>query len=192
MATFILHGGRTSQQHPQNDIFFSQFTKLVDKESVTILLCYFAREKEKWDAIIQRDTENIKKTTNKSINFIIAQNPNDLLNKTSVSDVLYVAGGDAELIEPVYKDLIDLKEQLKGKVYAGSSMGVFLASEQYVLSLDDQDEDTVHKGLGLLPVQTLCYWNIEKEKEKKLKLLANSSNKPILVLNEFEYALFYK
>lgn len=103
--------------------------------------------------------------------------------------MLYVVGGDAELIEPCYKDLSELKTKLDGKIYAGSSMGAFLASEGYVLSFDSQDSDTKHHGVGLLPIQTLCHWDIEGEKEMKLKLL--DSVKPIIVLNEGEFVTIY-
>lgn len=192
MTTYILHGGRTSQPTSQNEKFFGKFTELVDKKEVTILLCYFARLKEKWEALIERDSNSIKNNTTKKVNILIAENPDDLLQKMDKSDVLYVAGGEAEFIEPFYKDLTSLKEKITGKVYAGSSMGAFFASEQYVLSLDSQDTNTVRKGLELLPIQILCHWDIETEKERKINLLTDSSDKPIIVLNEFESVVFYK
>lgn len=192
MTTFLLHGGRTSKQHEDNDFFFLQFTQLVNKDEVTILLCYFSREHSTWDALIERDSANIRKNTSKKITILVAENPGDLFKKLQRSDVLYVAGGDSELIEVLYPELTDLKNKLDGKIYAGSSMGVFLASESYVLSLEDQDENTVHKGIGLLPIQTLCHWNIEKNKRKKIDLLKENSVKPIIVLNEFETVTFYK
>ena len=43
MTTYILHGGRTSKRNAQNEAFFAQFTELVAKETVTILLCYFSK-----------------------------------------------------------------------------------------------------------------------------------------------------
>src|SRR3989344_2107900 len=157
MTIFILHGGRTSKVNPQNEKFFEQFTKLVSKDEVTVLLCYFSRKKEEWNALIERDTNYIKKNTNKKVSILIADNPKDLLNKMDSSDVLYVAGGEAELIEPIYKELSGVGEKLKNKIYAGSSMGAFFPSEQYVLSFDSQDTKTIHKGIGLLPFQVLCH-----------------------------------
>ena len=192
MTTYLLHGGRTSILNPQNEKFFGKFAELVDKEEVTILLCYLARAREKWEALIEKDSNSIKNNTKKKVNILIADNPKDLLQKMDSSDVLYIAGGEAEFIEPVYKDLVDLKEKIKGKVYAGSSMGAFFASERYVLSLDSQDSNTVHKGIGMLPIQILCHWDIETEKERKLKLLTDGSEMPTLVLNEFESVVIYK
>ncbi len=191
MTTYILHGGRTSKRNAQNEAFFAQFTELVAKETVTILLCYFSSETEKWDLLIQRDTASIKNNSEKEVKILIAENPRDLLRKLDDSDVLYVAGGEAELLEPLYPDFISIKEKLAGRVFIGSSMGMFFASQQYVLSFDSQDSNTVHKGLGLLPIQTLCHWDLEEEKEKKLQLLRKSSDLPILVLNECEHVVLY-
>lgn len=95
--------------------------------------------------------------------FHVLEDVADLLSNIDDYDVLYVAGGEAELLEPYYKSLSFLKEKLAGKVYVGSSMGAFLASKNYVLSFDCQDSDTKHQGLGLLPIQTLCHWNIEEK-----------------------------
>ncbi|MCB9813139.1 MAG: hypothetical protein H6772_01900 [Pseudomonadales bacterium] len=191
MTTFLLHGGKTSKQHPGNNFFFSQFTNLIEKDKVTILLCYFSREKSEWEALIQRDTTYIKNNTNKEVEILVANDPKDLFSKLEISDVLYVAAGDSQPIEAVYSELTELKNRLDDKIYAGSSMGAFLASESYVLSLEDQDEDTVHKGVGLLSIQALCHWDIEKKKDKKLLLLKENSDLPIIVLNEFETVTIY-
>lgn len=192
MTTFLLHGGKTSTPDLGNDKFFSQFTQLVEKDTVTVLLCYFSRERSTWEDLIERDTNSIKKNTKKVVDILIAENPMDLFMKLERADVLYVAGGDAEPIEALYEQLRDLKTRLSGKIYAGSSMGAFLASESYVLSMSDQAENEVHKGLGLLPIQTLCHWNVEKNKDKKKKLLKEYSESPIIVLNEFETVTVYR
>lgn len=192
MTTYLLHGGRTSKPNPSNDAFFANFTALVSKDKVSILFCYFSREKSTWDELIERDTNYIKNNTKKEVEILIANDPKDLLSKLKMSDVLYVAGGNSDLIEALYSQLTDLKNKLDGKVYAGSSMGTFLASQSYVLSLEDQDEDIVHKGIGLLPIQTLCHLDIDKNKDKKLKLLTEYSELPIIVLNEFEFVTIYR
>ena len=191
MTTYILHGGKTSVLNSQNYSFFAEFTKQVNKNKVVVLLCYFSREKHKWADLIKRDTESIKKDTNKVIEILVAENPKDLLQKLEIADVLYIAGGEAELIEPLYKELESIKQKLQGKVYAGSSMGFFMACEQYVLSADALDDKTVHKGLGLVPLQGLCHWDKEPNKSQKINLLVKSSKSTILVLDEFEYSIFY-
>lgn len=191
MTTFVLHGGKTSQQNPENEYFFKQFAELVPKEKVVVLLCYFSRPKEAWTQLVERDVATIRRNTPKTIEVLLAENPDDLLQKITDADVLYVAGGDAEPIEALYPALTPLAAKLDGKVYAGSSMGAFMASKQYVLSYDAQDTETVHQGLGLLQIQSLCHWDLEQEKTQKLALLQMSSSDPILVLKEFETVVFY-
>ena len=192
MTTFLLHGGATSKDNKDNDEFFRQFTTLVDKQTVKILLCYWSREKSQWDVLAKRDASKILKNTSKLVELYVLQNTKDLFSKLPEFDVLYVAGGEAKPIEPLYPALEDLKEALKGKIYAGSSMGAFLVSEQYVLSFDSQDSDTVHKGLGLIPMQILCHWNIETKKQEKLKLLETHSDLPVLVLEESKFVTIYQ
>ncbi len=191
MTTFLLHGGKTSTQNPENEYFFKQFAELVPKTAVTVLFCYFARPKSDWDKLLARDTATIVRNTTKSIETLVAQDPADLLKKIELVDVLYVAGGDADPIEVLYKDLTGLAQKLDGKVYAGSSMGAFMASTQYVLSYEDQRVDEIHAGLGLLSIQTLCHWDLEEQKDQKLQLLSDSSSQSILVLKEFETVVLY-
>lgn len=184
-TTFILHGGATSDKSKDNDKFFSYFTSLIYKKSVKILMCYFAREKDSWKDLLKRDGEKIEKKTNKKITFAVPEKPEELIKLLPGYDILYVAGGSAELIEPLYAKLDSIKQLLKGKVYIGSSMGAFMVSSNYVLSLENQDI-SIHKGLGLLPFNLLVHWNKEKKKEYKIEMLKNVSDLPILILDEYE------
>ncbi len=190
MTTFLLHGGATSKDLEGNNLFFGQFAELVNKSKIKVLMCYFSRPKENWQKLFDRDSVKVTNNTTKQVEFHIPEDAEDLKEKLPSFDVLYVAGGEAELIEPYYQELAFLKTDLEGKVYAGSSMGAFMASEGYVLSADAQESGSMHKGLGLLPIQTLCHWDVEDKKEVKLKLL--SSDKPILALNEGEFVTMFR
>lgn len=193
MTTYILHGGATSKESTDNDNFFKQFTYLVDKENVQILICYFARGKDEWENLLKRDEPKIRKSSNKRMLINIADNAEDLYKKLQVSDVLYVAGGEGEYLEPYYAELNNLESALKGKVYIGSSMGAFMVSRYYVLSFASKKKNEVHKGLGILPINTLCHWNVEGEKEKKIKMLKEAdSQSPILFLDEEKFSAFVK
>jgi len=192
MTTFVLHGGETSSASPDNNLFFKQFTELVDKDEVKVLMCLWSRPKEKWDDLVKRDSQKILEQTNKKVTFDTLERVEEIEDKVTICDVLYVLGGEAELIEPYYDKIKNLKELIDGKVYVGSSMGVFMVSSNYVLSFDSQDELTVHKGLGLLPIQTLCHWDVEEKKKQKLSLLAdNDSSMPIVTLDECKFTTLY-
>ena len=192
MTTFVLHGGRVSLPTPGSTQFYQHFTDLVPKDEVKILLCYWAREQSEWQEKFERDMQGIHKQTTKQVICTLVETPKNLFEKLPTYDVLYVAGGDAPPLERSYRELTGLKEQLQDKVFLGSSMGAFMASSNYVLSLEDQDEDTVHQGLSLLPINTLCHWDVEEKKERKLKLLQETKPYlPILALDEGEIAVFH-
>jgi len=185
MTSYVLHGGNTSHTSLDNDRFFSLFTSLVNKPTVRILLCYFARLPEDWEKKSQTDIQIIQRLSAKQTEFTIAQSAEHLLQQLPVHDVLFVAGGYAEYIEPLLPELQSLRDTIANKIYIGSSMGAFIAASQYVLSPDAADTHTVHSGLGLLPINTLCHWNAETEKERKFELLEqNGSKNPILTLDE--------
>lgn len=191
MTTFLLHGGATSKQNENNNQFFKQLVELVPKNEVHVVLCYWARPKDEHKQLISRDSETISNQTNKHIIFHTAVNPSHLSKLLEACDALYVAGGDDQLIEPYYKELDFLKDKLKNKIYAGSSMGAFLVSESYVLSYDSQDDNSVHTGVGLLPIQILCHWDVETKKQQKITLLTNYSDKPIISLDECNFVTLY-
>lgn len=190
-TTFILHGGNISTKSPNNDNFFKEFTSHVEASAVKILMCYWARSEDKWNKLFERDTALILAQTKKEVTFKIAHEVSDVTDVNSDYDVLFVAGGDGYRIEPYYSKLKGLKGRLNNKVYIGSSMGAFLVASNYVLSFESQDSDNVHKGIGILPVNVLCHWNIEKKKDRKIELLSKDSPElPILTLDEGQYAKF--
>jgi peptidase E len=190
MITYLLHGGKTSKNCRKNDIFFSQFTSLVDKNEVKILLCYWARNPRQWPELAKRDMDKIKTNTEKLVKFEIVKNPDDLFSKLKDYEVLYVSGGEPEFLEPFYSQLKDLKKMLDSKIYIGSSMGTFMASSSYIISFSS-GSDSITKGLDLLPIQTLCHWDIETNKIQKLNLLKENSNLPIITLDECQTIKIY-
>ena len=190
MTTFILHGGKTSRETPNNDLFFQQFTQSVNKKSVKILMCYFAMEKNRWQELFKRDSTKIKKHSKKEVDLHLVADMNDLCEKIASYDVLYVAGGNNR-IKKYMDGSYDLAKKLENKVYIGSSMGAFIVTMNYVLSFDYQNQGA-HQGLGILPFNTLCHWDVEKQKERKLEQLKKvDSNTPVLTLNECEFITMY-
>jgi hypothetical protein len=43
---YLLHGGETSRDAPENELLFKNFTDLVEKDSARILMCYFSKERD--------------------------------------------------------------------------------------------------------------------------------------------------
>ena len=190
MTTYVLHGGMSVRISKKNEVFFQQFTLLVPKNEVHILLCYWSRTKDQWIQKFEYDKAQIMKQTNKKTLIEMVDTPEDLFEKMVNADVLYVSSGEEENLRPYMSKLVGLKKLLENKVYIGSSMGAFLPAKYYVLSLVRQNTDVAYEGLGLIPYSVLCHWNIETEKEKKIDLLKNKDLKTeILCLNEEEFKI---
>jgi peptidase E len=188
MTTYILQGGKTKIESINNELFFRQFTELVPKDNANILLCYWAREKKNWNELFENDKTKILKQSIKKAIINIIDTVESLKTQLKEADVLYFSGGEEEFLRPYVSELGFLKEALNNKIYIGSSMGAFLASKHYVLSLSRQNEDTVYDGLGLVPYNILCHWNIEKNKQKKIDMLKEKdSQTPILLIEEQQF-----
>ena len=150
-------------------------------------MCLWARYPEKRDGALLKHEQRISKNSgSKTIEISVASDPKDLLSRIGEYDVIYIDGGEGENIEPYYDELVDLKSKLDGKICIGSSMGSFVIANHYVLSNDDKDTTNVHNGLGLLPINCLCHWNIEDKKQDKIALIKKVSDLPIIALNECE------
>ena len=186
MTTYILHGGNTKIDSVSNDLFYKQFTDIVPKDYVKILLCYWAREKNEWNERFEVDKVKILKQATKKVEINIVDPVDNLFTQLKDADVLYMSGGDEEYLRPYMSQLTELKDTLKDKVYIGSSMGAFLPSRHYVLSLDGQDTDIVFDGLGLIPYSVLCHWDIEENKDKKISMLKEKDPQTKTLLLEEE------
>jgi len=186
MTTYILHGGKTSSDSAYNNLLFKQFTALVEKNHVNILLCYWAREKKTWNELFEKDKAKIFKRATKKADVDIVDTSENLVTQLKKADVLFVSGGEEEFLRPYISKIQYLKEALKNKIYIGSSMGAFLASKHYILSLDGQDTNAVHDGLDLVPYNILCHWNIETKKDQKKKMLKECDPQTQILLLEEE------
>lgn len=192
-TTFVLHGGYSLRESKDNEAFYKLFTTLVEKDHVKILLCYFAQEKIKWDNLFNQHKSKIIEQSDKEVEIYVANDTRDLLRKLETSDVLFVEGGKDYLIEPQLPKLRELDKAINGKVYLGSSMGAFIVCKNYVLSFMDQDVNHVHEGLGIVPFNALCHWNVEPDKTKKIKMLKDKdAQTPIAILDDEKFSIFVK
>lgn len=188
MTTYILHGGQSKTESVNNELFFKQFTDLVKKDTVKILLCYFARDKKSWNKLFENDKAKILKQSTKNATINIVDSLESLTAQLKEANVIYFSGGEEEFLRPYMEKLHFLKEALQNKIFIGSSMGAFLAAKRYVLSLSDQNEDAVYDGLGLVPYNILCHWNVEKNKEIKINMLREKDPQtPLLLIEEEKF-----
>lgn len=186
MTTYILHGGNIRIDSENNRLLYRQFTSLVPKNCVKILMCYFAHDVSRWPQQFEKDRINILANSTKQVEIHIADTIKTLQERIDEADVIYFSHGKEENLRPYVQELSFLKERLENKIYIGSSMGAFLAAKHYVLSLPDQDENVVNEGLGLVPYNILCHWNVEINKGKKMNMLNEKDPQTSLLFIEEE------
>lgn len=187
MTSYILHGGATSKASPHNDDFFKQFTAGIEKDPVSILLCYWSRPKDQWEKLKQRDCDHVLKHGNKDATLDITESATDFPKKAQVADVIYFTGGTYETLYQEAKKIKDTQKLFQNKLVIGSSAGAFLLCSFSLNSFDTQPTDYNH-GLKLLPISLLCHWDIEDKKQQKINTLKKvSPTLPILTLDETKY-----
>lgn len=193
MTTYILHGGVSSDDSIDNEKYFMRCSEAVSKDEVKILMCNWARPKERWEEIYKRDGGRLKNFSKKKVEVDLLTSKLEFEDKFSEYDLLYINAGWGKFVIPFYDDLKQITESFEGKVIVGTSVGAFLISSHFVASLDDEGQDMkkVHKGFGLLPINVLCHWDIETMKEQKLEALKKESDLPILTLEEHQSVVIY-
>ncbi|OGH93691.1 MAG: hypothetical protein A2538_00615 [Candidatus Magasanikbacteria bacterium RIFOXYD2_FULL_41_14] len=159
MTKYILHGGETSRQSPDNKKFFSEVTNSLS-DGATILCIYFSSEKEKWLNKFEQDKLNFSSTTRQKVfKFVLADDKTyTLIEQIKQADAIYLRGGNTEMLKEVLSKVENLGELWQGKVVAASSAGVYVLSKYYYTnSMDD-----IYNGFGVLPIKTFCHYAEEK------------------------------
>ena len=145
-----------------------------------VLVVPFARAENDWKKVFKKylkkyDGLKIKKK------FILAS-PNNKIFKKQIrkSNLIFLCGG-SEL--PLLGYLKDLKlEDLNNKVVVGISAGTNIFSKYYY----SNDRNTIGRGLGLLPIKTLCHYN--NQRYSRFKKLIKHGNKYITyIIKEGDY-----
>lgn len=167
MTKYILHGGETSRQSLDNKKFFSKITNDLP-DGATILCVYFAREKARWPKAFEQDKLHFSSATQQKIfNFLLADDKTyTFIEQIKKADVIYLRGGDTEMLKKSLNKIADINELWQGKIVAASSAGVYVLSKYYYTN----SKDDIYKGFGILPIKTLCHYTENKsDKLEKLK-----------------------
>ncbi len=190
MTTYILHGGYDKYENSENDRYWRLFTQLPHKKHVRILGIYWAREPKDWAERVAQATKRIKReASSKTFEFIVAKHSQDFEKSVATSDVIYFAGGEYPRLKAEVDRVGDIQKQFDNKVIVGTSAGAILLTSSAV----DPEDDQLYIGLGSIPVNFVCHWNVVKDREEKLRRLrAAAPGLPILTLNESQWVVFYQ
>lgn len=161
MTKYILHGGATRRFELEgNRGFFKEI--LADlPQKVKVLLIYFAREEKEIPENFMDDKNNFQSTSpNRQIEFQVAQeNPLEFKEQIKWADAIYVRGGNTQKLLAKINQSPDFADLIKGKVYAGSSAGMYLVCKHYY----SNDRRQFEQGLGILPIKGLAHWDESKQ-----------------------------
>lgn len=168
MTKYILHGGETKRQSPNNKKFFSEITRGLS-DGATILCVYFAREKERWSNALEQDKIHFSSTTQQKVfKFVLADDKTDnLIEQIKQADAIYLRGGNTEILKEKLGMVNNLSELWQEKIVAASSAGVYVLSKYYYTN----SKDDIYKGFGILPIKAFCHYT--EEKANKLDKLKN-------------------
>lgn len=159
MTKYILHGGRTSIKSKDNALFFAECLKNLDNPKV-LSVC-FAREKQAWDELINRDRSNFHTEP-----AVASENINELIEQIKSTSLIFIHGGTEAPLKQIFGQIPNLKELFKGKVIVGTSAGALFLAKNYYCN----DDDIFDKGLGILPINIITHYSDDlKQKLEKLK-----------------------
>ena len=188
MTKYVLHGGFSSWPNESNKKFFQEIVKGLSGK-IKILMINFARPKDRWVEIYNRDKKLFRKANpKKKLEFTLASDDPKILTQQIIDhQIIFVTGGNSGGVRPVLRRFDNLKKMYDGKVVAGVSAGVnYLGKYSY-----SNSRKKIKRGLGLLPYKIFCHFNQKKIKELD-KLKKYRENLKTIVLFETEYIVIKK
>lgn len=178
-------------QNELNEEFFKEMLSDVPKGGL-VLCVYFASDTGDVDKKFVEDEHRLRGfANNKDVLFLKASEA-DFENQVKKSNVIFLRGGDTELLLEKLRKYPELKGLIVGKTVAGSSAGAYALSKYYY----SNSKDLVREGLGLLPVRTVChYQSLVHPVSKNINPVGDINkfdNKlELVVLKDYEYKVFH-
>lgn len=166
MTKYILHGGETKVENESNKKFFFECTNL-PQTSVKILCIYFAKVVGPVAEAFEFAKKKFREAAapGKEFTFVLADENLEILRKQiQDADVVYIHGGDTNVLKEKLRPLTDFAELIAGKTVAGSSAGAYVLSRYYY----SNSKRVICEGFGMLPLKVFAHWSEEKQEERGL------------------------
>mgnify|MGYP001570432368 CR=1 FL=1 len=188
MTKIILVGG-CDYKAPDGGKAFCEALTDGFEEPVKILDCLFARPKEKWDEVYQKDKKFFAmQLPGKTIELELAQ-PEKFIQQMRWSNAIYIRGGSNDLLLDILHTCGDWLAELDGKTLAGSSAGACIIVKYYY----ELDSLKLGEGLGLLPMKIIVHWKSDYNAPNinwisaRAKLKKYKEDLPLLALGEGKF-----
>ncbi|MDQ5954430.1 MAG: hypothetical protein QG583_358 [Patescibacteria group bacterium] len=153
---YILVGGYVQKAEDKGKAFCEELISGIDKKSIKILDCMFARPIEAWEETFEKDKIFFTKYI-KNFELELAQIEN-FTEQVKNSDVIFIRGGHTDpLINILNKNQSWIKE-LEGKTLAGTSAGANVIVK-YFYGLNSH---VIKEGFGLTSAKVIVHWKSEE------------------------------
>lgn len=159
------------------------------EKPVKILDCIYARPRELWEQVFQKDITFLKTHLPEESFEIKLAVPKNFTEQVKWADTIYLRGGDTGELIKLLSQIPDWIHELNSKTLAGTSAGANVISKYYY----DLSGLKLSNGLGILPIKIIVHWKSDYNSpnidwDKAYSDLENyKENLPILTLKEGEY-----
>jgi hypothetical protein len=178
----VVSGGFAEELNELNSLFFKEILEGTGNK-VTVLLILFSRPEDVWGLKSKGPIAQFDKVKgSKKLNYVIA-NHEELEEQITSSEIVYIRGGTNSLLLNEVSRHPRFVELIKGKIVAGESAGTYLLSDYFY----SKSEGGVFRGLGVLPVKTICHF--EGKNEEQLDKCPKELEK--LLLKSFEHKVYF-
>lgn len=182
MTKFILGGGYLFKAPDGGRAFVLELTKGIKKPK--ILDCVFADPENETNKFLQ-DKERFAKFIS-DFEMELAT-PEKFVQQIKSCNVLFIRGGDTEILIDTLKKSGDWISALDGKTVAGTSAGA-MAIAKYSHALV---QDKIIEGFGILLVKVIAHWQSEiyeiNWEKAKTELQNYKEDLPVYALKEGEF-----
>lgn len=189
MTKYILHGGETKVENESNRKFFFECTNL-PQTSVRILCIYFAKVTGSLEEAFELAKKKFIEAAapSKELVFVLAYENLEMLRKQiQEADVIYIHGGDTDILKEKLRPLTDFAELIEGKVAAGSSAGAYVFAKYYY----SNSKNIIRDGFGILPIKIFAHYSEEKS-DKRILLEEFGEELPVYLIPETEFVIIEK
>ncbi len=168
-SKFMLHGGSCYVGSGRNFEYFRGLAD-IEKETLNVYVIPFAMFPPK-ERIGKANPEDLVRTARRCIYDTIGDlkfvNPHKKFvpidPSTSIqkalrkADIIFAHGGNGDNLQSYFEG-IDMSVVTEDKIIGGNSAGCNMWVDHYY----SNDNQKVCKGLGVIPVKTMCHFNIQK------------------------------
>lgn len=169
-------------------MFFKEIIKGERKKLIKILIVPFGYPKNKWESVLKKYKKRYSfylPEINSEL-ILAKENYSSFLKQIEKVKIIHFTGGSEILIKRKIKNKAKFRKALNGKVIVGISAGTNVFSKYYY----SNDRTRIERGLGILPIKTICHYSEGKRKRLE-ELISYGSNLPTYAIPEDNYCVCY-